>query len=124
MDQAGLTRKDLAAYIGGKSKVSEMLPARETCLSPQYVHFIGISGFPLKVLDQEAEEPLLLRSKVLDFRGFPIKEMQEQGAFNNFPGNIIKGKADEAIQWLIDESGGFEAPLVAGLDHCRYARKG
>ncbi|MGA2477448.1 MAG: ImmA/IrrE family metallo-endopeptidase [Spirochaetia bacterium] len=115
MDQAGLTRKDLAAYIGGKSKVSEVLSGKRDLSLSAIRALHRHLGIPAEVLIKKKQEPLPPALKDLDFQRFPIKEMQEQGAFNNFPGNIIKGKADEAIQWLIDESGGFEAPLVAGF---------
>ena len=115
MDQAGLTRRDLAAYIGGKSKVSEVLSGKRdlslSAIRALHKHL----GIPAEVLIKKKQETLPPAFQDIDFQRFPIGEMRKQGAFGNFPGGPIKGRVDEAIRWLIDESGGLDAPFAAGF---------
>jgi HTH-type transcriptional regulator / antitoxin HigA len=115
MEQAGLTRKDLAPYLGGKSKVSEVLSGKRgltlSAVRALHEHF----GIPAEVLIKKQQEPLPASFRDLDFKRFPLKQMEEHGAFKGFVGKVTKDKAEETIRWLIDRGGGFGALPAAGF---------
>ena len=74
MEQRDLTRRDLEAYIGSKSKVSEILSGkRSLTLSMIRALQVGL-GIPAEVLLQE-RDPSLLEESNIDWGRFPLKEM-------------------------------------------------
>ena len=78
MDQLGLSRRDLEAYLGNKSKVSEVL-SRKTPLTLSMIKALHSGlGIPADLLLQDADtyiEP----EPDLDWSLFPIKEMHKRG---------------------------------------------
>jgi HTH-type transcriptional regulator / antitoxin HigA len=114
MEQAGLSRKDLAPHLGGKSKVSEVLSGkRELTLSAVRALHKHL-GIPADVLIGQRQESLSISPLDLDFRRFPVAEMQNQGAFREYSGKETKDRPEEAVRWLIEQGGGLDA-LAAGL---------
>jgi HTH-type transcriptional regulator/antitoxin HigA len=115
MEQAGLSRKDIEPYLGGKSKVSEVFGGkRELTLSAIRALHRHLR-IPAEVLIRKPQEPLPSSLADLDFTRFPVKEMERQGAFHGFDGGRIVDRAEEAIRWLIDRSGGFDAFPAVGF---------
>lgn len=116
MEQAGLTQKDLIPYIGSRSKVSEVLSGKRELTLSMIRSLNKHLGIPADVLIREAQEPLPKALSDLDFSQFPLKQMEKNGAFKGFSSGAgkITYKAEEAVRWLVDQIGGFQAvPQVA-----------
>ncbi len=78
MEQQGLTQRDLMAYIGSRSKVSEVLSGRRP-LSLSMIRALhkGL-GIPAKALLQE-HDPSELEDAGVEWGRFPLKEMISRG---------------------------------------------
>jgi HTH-type transcriptional regulator / antitoxin HigA len=115
MEQAGVSRKDIEPYLGGKSKVSEVLSGKRelTLSSIRALH--KHLGIPAEVLIRRPMEPLPASLKDMDFSLFPIRAMETNGAFLGFKGGGMRGRAEEAIRWLVDRCGGFNALPAGGF---------
>jgi HTH-type transcriptional regulator/antitoxin HigA len=115
MEQAGASRKDIEPYLGGKSKVSEVLSGKRDLTLSAIRALHKHMGIPAEVLIRKPVEPLPASLKGLDFALFPIKAMETIGAFHDFEGGRIRERAEEAIRWLVDRCGGFDALPAAGF---------
>jgi len=90
MEQEGLTRKDLAKYIGSQSKVSEVLNHKRP-LSLAMIRALheGL-GIPAEVLLQSPGKEL--EEKRYDYQDFPFKEIFQYGFFEGFRGTLLQAK--------------------------------
>jgi len=89
MQQMKLKRKDMIAYFGSPSKVSEVL-TRKRPLSLSMIRKLhqGL-GIPSDILieDIELNSTGAHNEFEIDFSRFPLKELSERGYFGNFDGN-------------------------------------
>ena len=115
MEQAGVSRKDIEPYLGGKSKVSEVLSGRRELTLSAIRALHKYMGIPAEVLIRKPIEPLPASLKDLDFALFPVRAMETHGAFHALEGGRIPGRAEEAIRWLVERGGGFERLPTAGF---------
>jgi len=114
MDQMDLKQKDMIPYLGNVSKVSEILSGKRelTMKMARAIHQgLGISA---EILLQEMPVKSFDELNEYDFEKFPIKDMENNGAFRWFPLTDIKDKAEEAIALMIQNLGGMDA-LPCGL---------
>lgn len=78
MDQLGLSRRDLEAYLGNKSKVSEVL-SRKTPLTLSMIKALHSGlGIPADLLLQDADK-YVEPERCLDWSLFPIDEIYKRG---------------------------------------------
>ena len=115
MEQMGISRKDLAPYFGGKSKVSEVMSGKRDLTLSAIRELHKHLGIPAEILIRKPLEQLPTSLKDLDFKRFPIREMQKCGTFTGFGEVATKDRAEEAIRWLVDVVGGFDALPAAGF---------
>ena len=104
MDQQGLTRKDLEAYIGTQSKVSEVLN-RKRPLSLAMIRALhdGL-GIPAEVLLQEPGKEL--EECEYNYRDYPFNEMYRDGYFHPFNGTLAQANeySEELLRLLFANS--------------------
>lgn len=114
MEQGNLTQRDLVAYIGSRSKVSEVLSRkRPLTLSMIRALHSGL-GIPLESLVNPQSS-----DNVIDWNKFPIKEMKKRGWIQN-----IKLEAEEIISEFLhplEQSWALSA-LYRMTDNIRSAR--
>jgi len=115
MEQAGLSRKDIEPYLGGRSKVSEVLSGKRDLTLGMIRSLSAHLGIPVDVLIREPQEPLPATMAHLDFSRFPLREMEANGAFRGFDGGRIVDRAEEAIRWLVQRAGGFDVVPAVGF---------
>jgi len=98
MEQQGLTRKDLEKYIGGPSKVSEVLN-RKRPLSLAMIRALhqGLD-IPAEVLLQE--EGKELTEPKYELKKYPFNEMFKEGYFSFFNGSLQDAK--ETSEEILD----------------------
>jgi len=78
MEQQGLSRRDLTAFIGSQSKVSEVLSGkRPLSLSMMRRLHTGL-GIPADVLMQELGAALPVPSAEVEWQRFPVAEMRKR----------------------------------------------
>jgi HTH-type transcriptional regulator/antitoxin HigA len=107
MEQLGLGQKDLIPFIGGRSKVSEILN-RKKPLSLSMMRALHKSlGIPAEVLLNEPGASFPSDLPKIDWNRFPLKEMAKKGWLSN--SREIKNKAEELLRGLIEQAGGVEA---------------
>jgi len=109
MEQADLSQKDLVPYIGSRSKVSEILSGKRNLTLKMIRSLHRHLGIPAEVLLQDQPILNLNEFKEIEFRKFPLIEMEKNGAFKDFDTTHLKDKAEEAIRFLIDKIGGIQA---------------
>lgn len=101
MDQMNMGRKDLEAYIGSTSKVSEVL-TRKRPLSLSMIRRLhqGL-GIPADVLIGGAERrrEIIGQEPEMDYAKLPLKEMYDRGCFGEFKGNAqrLKDYAEDLV---------------------------
>jgi HTH-type transcriptional regulator / antitoxin HigA len=115
MEQMGLSRKDVAPYFGGKSKVSEVMSGRRELALATVRQLHEHLGIPAEVLIRRQPEPVPASLKGLDFGRFPLREMEKHGAFRGFGGDVTKDRSEESIRWLAERAGGFEGLPAVGF---------
>jgi len=89
MDQMQLKRKDLEAYIGSTSKVSEVLSRKRPLSLPMIRRLHRGLDIPADVLigsTQTATEVMGTEPE-LEYAKFPLKEMLDRNCFGDFNGN-------------------------------------
>ncbi|CAN5170753.1 MAG: transcriptional regulator [Gemmatimonadetes bacterium] len=123
MEQQGLTQRDLVPYLGGRSKVSEVLAGKRPLTLSMIRALHNGLGIPAKVLLQE-RDPTLLDDTEVEWERFPIREMISRGWIQANAKNV-REEAEDLLR-------GFFAPLgppsaVAALyrktGHIRSARQ-
>ncbi len=105
MDQEGLTRKDLTAYIGSQSKVSDVLNGKRA-LSKKMIRNISAGlGIPAEILLQERGAEL--QPSLYDYRDFPFAEMLKRGYFGTWSSSLPAAKemGEELLGKLFSVSG-------------------
>lgn len=117
MEQQGLTRRDMVAYLGSQSKVSEVLNRkRGLSLAMMRALHRGL-GIPAEVLLQEPGKRL--EAAKYNYRDYPFSEMFKRGYFGAFYGSLARAK-EHAEELLVD----FFAPLEQIEPvHCRNSDK-
>jgi len=127
MDQMGLTRKDLARYIGSQSKVSEVLNRKRT-LSLNMIRRLSEGlGISAEVLIRESGQALA-QAADMDWQAFPLAEMRKRGYFPDFSGSTqtLREYAAEYVTAFIGRvPGGFELQpaLLRSSAHLRANNK-
>jgi HTH-type transcriptional regulator/antitoxin HigA len=106
MEQEGLTQSDLAKYIGGRAKVSEVLSGKRPLTINMIRALNRHLGIPADVLigdgvSQDDEEHGVQWSK------FPVLEMSKRGWLPEVKNS--RGKAEDVIANLITRAGGPQA---------------
>ena len=102
MDQMQLTRKDLIAYIGSISKVSEVLSRKRPLSLPMIRRLNQGLGIPAEILieDVATDTSIVDQLPEMDYTRFPLKEMHERGYFGEVEGSItrLKDYAEDLIR--------------------------
>jgi len=106
MEQEGLTRKDMAKYLGSASKVSEVLGGKRSLSLTMIRKLANELGIPADVLLQEKGAELPDDGFMKEARHFPVAEMVKRGWFAGF-----SGSSREARGQLEDLMRAFVAPL-------------
>jgi HTH-type transcriptional regulator/antitoxin HigA len=114
MEQQGLTRRDLEPYLGGKSKVSEVLTRKRDLTLAQIRALHSHLGIPAEVLIRRPPDPL---PEVLEqaIARLPLLEMQKKGAFRGLGFDTVKGREEEAVRWLHERAGSFDKSFAVGF---------
>lgn len=107
MEQLGLSQQDLVAFIGSKSKVSEVLNRkRNLSLSMMRALNKGL-GIPPDILLHEPDGFFPEDIPQLEYEKFPVKEMVKMGWIPNIPDVVIH--SEEIIRDLIKNAGGMKS---------------
>ena len=109
MDQAGLTRRDLAPFIGSSAKVSEVLSGRRPITMSMARALHRHLGIPAEVLLQEPGASLPDDIPDMEWARFPLKNMVRAGWLPDVSG--LKDRAEELICELMDRAGGRQLAL-------------
>ena len=124
MEQAGLTPRDLAPFIGSRAKVSEVLSGKRdiTMSMARALHkHLGISADVLLQKQGATVDPTF---DSVDPRRFPLKEMAKRKWIPDLPD--LREKAEELIAGLVARAGGQQATpafLFRKNDHRRLNAK-
>ncbi len=104
MEEQNLRQKDLVPFIGGKSKVSEVLSGKRALTVSMIRALHEGLGIPLKVLVQDAPEKIEDSSEI-EWEKFPVKEMVKRG-WIEASAKEIKSKTQELIESFFKPLGG------------------
>ena len=104
MEQAGLTNRDLIPFIGGRSKVSEVLSGKRAITMSMARALHRHLGIPAEVLLQEPGAGFDPAYEELEPERFPLKAMAKAGWIPNV--SDLKDRAEELIGGLIERAGG------------------
>ena len=124
MDQAGLTRRDLAPFIGSSAKVSEVLSGKRPItmsMARARHHHLGI---PSDVLLQEPGASLPDAMPDIEWTRFPLKAMAKAEWIPDVPN--LRDRAEELVSGLMEQAGGrafAAAPLYRKNDNRRVNAK-
>ena len=124
MDQEGLTQKDLVPYIGGKSKVSEVLSGKRALTLSMMRALNRHLGIPAEVLLRESGARFPNDAPDVEWERFPLKEMAKRGWIG--PASDLKTRGEEMLRAFVDRAGGFDAvpqPLSRKKDGARQNAK-
>ena len=107
MDQAGLKQADLVAYIGSKSKVSEVLSGKRALSLAMIRRLHKDLGIPAHVLLQEPGTALSTVYEGVNWRDFPLAEMLRRHWFPTFKGRAsdLCERAEEVLGPLLFPGG-------------------
>ncbi len=111
MEQQGLRSKDLAAYLGGTNRVSEILAGKRALTVPMIHKLHYELGIPAEVLVSGRSEPMNKKSGSLPrLSSAAFKEMWRRGCFPRFPGSLTeaKQKADQLLKRFFCFGSGLE----------------
>ena len=124
MDQANLTQRDLAPFIGSRARVSEVLSGKRSITMSMARALHQHLGIPADVLLQEPGASLSDAESEVEWSRFPLKAMAKAGWIPNVS-NLLD-RAEEVITGLMGRAGGRElavAPLYRKNDHRRINAK-
>lgn len=124
MEQANLTPRDLAPFIGSRAKVSEVLSGKRTITMSMARALHQHLGIPADVLLQEPGANLPNTLPGLEYAKFPLRAMAKAGWVPCV--QDLKGQAEELITGLMERAGGraFAAtPLYRKNDSRRVNAK-
>jgi HTH-type transcriptional regulator/antitoxin HigA len=101
MDQMKLGRKDLEAYIGSTSKVSEVLSRKRPLSLPMIRRLHRGLNIPADVLIGSAETgtEVIGTEPEMEYTKFPLKKMLDRNCFGDFKGNAqrLKDYAEDLV---------------------------
>ena len=124
MEQAGLTNRDLMPFIGGRSKVSEVLSGKRAITMSMARALHRHLGIPAEVLLQEPGARFDPAYEELEPERFSLKAMAKAGWIPDVPD--LLDRAEELIGGLIERAGGQRvatAPLYRKNDQRRMNAK-
>ena len=123
MDQANLSPRDLAPFIGSRAKVSEVLSGKRAITMSMARALHQHLGIPADVLLQEPGSSLPDTLPGLEYARFPLRAMVKAGWVPDVP-NLLD-HAEEIITNLIERAGGRESAmaLYRKNDHRRINAK-
>ncbi len=121
MDQMGMDAKDLIPLLGSRSRVSEVLN-RKRRLSYSMIRTMHSKlGIPAEVLLQDSRESVFAEWNTIDWRRFPIREMQKRGWIDeSLP---ITGNEAVLMKPLIADAGNPVPVFNATFRKCQSQRK-
>src|ERR1035438_2653823 len=114
MEQKNLKPSDLVAYIGSRSKVSEILSRKRPLTLTMIRALESGLGIPAKVLLKKSDE---FANDEIDLARFPVKEMVQRG-YVNLKSSNISNKLKSIETFLL--SIGPQAQLVGMLRKSNY----
>ena len=124
MEQANLTPRDLAPFIGSRAKVSEVLSGKRAITMAMARALHQHLGIPADILLQEPGASLPDTAPGLEYLRFPLPAMAKAGWIPCVPD--LKGHAEELITGLMERAGGrafAAAPLYRKNDSRRVNAK-
>lgn len=124
MEQAGLTPRDLAPFIGSRAKVSEVLSGKRPLTMRMARALHEHLGIPAAVLLQQPGGSLESPLEGIEWGRFPLKEMAKLGWIPK--GRDLVAHAKKHVAELIRRAGGPEvagAALYRKNDHARANAK-
>ena len=124
MDQSGLTRRDLAPFIGSSAKVSEVLSGKRPITMSMARALHRHLGIPADVLLQEPGASLPDAIPDIEWTRFPLKAMIKAGWLPDVPN--LRDRAEELVSGLMERAGGrafAAAPLYRKNDNRRVNAK-
>ncbi|MBI5831132.1 MAG: ImmA/IrrE family metallo-endopeptidase [Armatimonadetes bacterium] len=106
MEQQGLTRADLEPFLGGKSRVSEVLSRKRTLSLSMIRRLHRGLGIPAEVLLAEPGAALS-ECPVDDWSAFPLAEMYKRGWFEGLATSLgdLKERAEELLWPMLSAAG-------------------
>ena len=116
MEQQGLRPKDLAPYLGGANRVSEVLGGRRALTVGMIQKLHRELGIPAEVLVNGREAPARKSSCAFAVAADVFKEMWKRGWFARFRGSLseAKKKSDQLLQRFFTFGGSLSAiPALA-----------
>jgi HTH-type transcriptional regulator/antitoxin HigA len=116
MEEQGLRPKDLAAYLGGANRVSEVLSGRRALTVGMIQKLHRELGIPAEVLVNGREAPSRKSSCAFAVSADVFKEMWKRGWFARFRGSLseAKKKSDQLLQRFFTFGGNLSAiPALA-----------
>ena len=124
IDQAGLTRRDLASLIGSSAKVSEVLSGKRPITMSMARALHRHLGIPVDVLFQELGASLPDAMPNIEWTRFPLKAMVRAGWLPDVTN--LRDRAEELISGLMERAGGrafAAAPIYRKNDSRRINAK-
>ena len=106
MDQAGLTRRDLAPFIGSPAKVSEVLSGKRAITMSMARALHRHLGIPADVLLQVPGASLPDAVPHVEWTRFPLKAMAKAGWIADGP--KLADHAEELVSGLMERAGGLQ----------------
>lgn len=107
MEQLGLVQKDMAPYIGTKSKVSEVLNCKRPLTLAMMRSLNKSLGISAEVLLKEPGADFPEQIQDLEWSKLPLIEMAKRNWIPMVDG--IGEKAEELLRGFIEQAGGLEA---------------
>jgi HTH-type transcriptional regulator/antitoxin HigA len=107
MEQLGLGQKDLVAFIGSKSKVSEVLNGKRPLTLAMMRGLQKGLGIPAEVLLKEPGGQFPATLPNIEWSRFPLLEMAKRGWVT--PANGMRERAEEVMRPFVEAAGGLDA---------------
>ena len=107
MEQLGLGQKDLVAFIGSKSKVSEVLNGKRPLTLAMMRGLQKGLGIPAEVLLKEPGGQFPATLPNIEWSRFPLLEMAKRGWVT--PVNGMRERAEEVMRPFVEAAGGLDA---------------
>ena len=107
MEQLGLGQKDLVAFIGSKSKVSEVLNGKRPLTLAMMRGLHKGLGIPAEVLLKEPGGQFPATLPNVEWSRFPLLEMAKRGWVT--PVSRIRERAEEVMGPFVEAAGGLDA---------------
>jgi len=107
MEQLGLGQKDLVAFIGSKSKVSEVLNGKRPLTLAMMRGLHKGLGIPAEVLLKEPGGQFPATLPNIEWSRFPLLEMAKRGWVTLVNG--MRERAEEVMRPFVEAAGGLDA---------------